>query len=360
MLKAEPTCLVIADISGYTVYLAGVELDHAHDILADLMNTVVVALRSSFRLAKLEGDAAFAYVVTDSLEASVLQDTVEGTYFAFRRRLRDIAQASRCDCNACIRMPTLDLKLVVHHGTAIRHRIAGRDELVGPDVILVHRLLKNRVVEDTGLSAYALYTDACVRAMGADPVQQGLREHVEETDVAGPQRVWLRDLHAAWNEELARKRIEVTGGEAYRIYETDIAAPQSLVWEYVTSPIRRPQWGGDMRIEEVVGTGRRAAGTVNHCIHGSDTIVEEILDWSPVDYWTTRATMPQPGLPKLTMTDALRPIGGGTHVEMRIARPKPREREAFGQLMAQMDGMFRELQSALKAAAEADAAEASE
>jgi hypothetical protein len=29
MLQPEPVCLLIADISGYTRYLAGVELDHA-------------------------------------------------------------------------------------------------------------------------------------------------------------------------------------------------------------------------------------------------------------------------------------------------------------------------------------------
>ena len=35
---AEPACLVIADISGYTGYLSGVEIDHAQDILADLIS----------------------------------------------------------------------------------------------------------------------------------------------------------------------------------------------------------------------------------------------------------------------------------------------------------------------------------
>src|SRR5262245_39639269 len=114
--RPEPACLVIADISGYTGYLAGVELDHAQDILADLMDTVVRALRPRFRLAKLEGDAAFAYVMTATIDGSTLQDTIEGTYFAFRRRLRDIKQASQCDCNACTLIPSLDLKLVVHHG----------------------------------------------------------------------------------------------------------------------------------------------------------------------------------------------------------------------------------------------------
>jgi class 3 adenylate cyclase len=53
---AQPTCFLIADISGYTGYLADVELDHAQDILADLVGAVVTALRPNFRLAKLEGD----------------------------------------------------------------------------------------------------------------------------------------------------------------------------------------------------------------------------------------------------------------------------------------------------------------
>ena len=59
---AQPTCFLIADISGYTGYLADVELDHAQDILADLIGAVVTALRPDFRLAKLEGDAAFMYM----------------------------------------------------------------------------------------------------------------------------------------------------------------------------------------------------------------------------------------------------------------------------------------------------------
>ncbi len=56
---AQPTCSLIEDISGHTSYLAGVEIDHAQDIVADLVGTVVTALRPAFRLAKLEGDAAF-------------------------------------------------------------------------------------------------------------------------------------------------------------------------------------------------------------------------------------------------------------------------------------------------------------
>ncbi len=66
---AQPACFLIADISGYTGYLADVELDHAQDILADLMGAVVSALRPGFRLAKLEGDAAFTWQPADQLSA---------------------------------------------------------------------------------------------------------------------------------------------------------------------------------------------------------------------------------------------------------------------------------------------------
>jgi hypothetical protein len=50
-------------------------------------------------------------------------------------------------CDAYARIPDLDLKFVVHHGSAIYQEVAGHQELLGSDVIVVHRLLKNDVVE---------------------------------------------------------------------------------------------------------------------------------------------------------------------------------------------------------------------
>src|SRR5690349_24312375 len=99
--NTETACFLIADISGYTSFLAGVELDHAHDIIADVMETVLKRLRPKFRLAKFEGDAAFVYAAGDKLDGSMAQDAIEAAYFAFRRRLRDIAQSTTCTCKAC-------------------------------------------------------------------------------------------------------------------------------------------------------------------------------------------------------------------------------------------------------------------
>ena len=302
--KPESACFVIADVSGYTAFLAGVELDHAHDIIADVMDTVVRRLRPRFRLAKFEGDAAFFYAVADKLDGSAFQDAIEAAYLTFRKRLRNIKQASSCTCNACRKMQDLDLKFVAHHGEFIKHRMAGREELAGRDVILVHRLLKNTVNERFGGRAYALYSDACIRAMGIDPVAQGFVQHQETIDVIGDVTCWVRDLEEAWQKENERERNEVTRDTAAMVIEFDIAAPRPLVWEYFTVPDQRPKWRGADEVREATPGGRRGAGTTNHCMHGAAAIIEEVLDWRPFDYLTLTTLLPIPGAPKVLMTYA--------------------------------------------------------
>jgi uncharacterized protein YndB with AHSA1/START domain len=327
--KPELAYFAIADISGYTSFVAGVELDHAQDIIADLMDTVVKGLRPPFRLAKFEGDAAFVYAATAKVDGSMLQDIIESAYFKFRRRLRDIKQASACECKACAAMGDLDFKFVVHHGETVKQKMGGREELAGRDVILVHRLLKNTVSEKIGSRAYALYSDACIQTMGIDPAAQGLVEHHETIDIIGEVKLWLRDLEEAWRKENEQTRVEVTRQDAYAILEFDIAAPRQTVWEHFTVPGQRQKWWPADGIVENSSNSRRGIGTENHCMHGKDAIVEEVLDWRPFDYLTVSTLLPVPGAPKIILTHAFQDrINGVTHIEMRVARPKPRD-EAF-------------------------------
>ena len=325
--KAETAYFAIADISGYTNFLATVELDHAQDIIADLMDTVVKGLRPPFRLAKFEGDAAFVYAAAEKVDGSLLQDAIESAYFKFRRRLRNVRQASTCECRACVAMGDLDFKFVIHHGEMVKHKMGGREELAGRDVILVHRLLKNAVSEKIGGSAYALYSDAAIRSMGVDPVAQRLTAHHETIDVIGEVTLWLRDLEAAWRQEDAQIRTEVTRGDAFATLEFDIAAPRQTVWEYLTVPGQWQKWWDADAIIENSSKGRRGVGAQNHCKHGKNTNIEERLDWRPVDYFTAGITLPVPGAPRIVMTRALLDgPNGTTRLEFRVAKPKPKDK----------------------------------
>src|SRR5438552_13315487 len=133
--------LLIADIGGYTNFLPAVELEHSTDILSDLVGAIVAQARGAFQLAKLEGDAVFCHAPEGSIDGPALMTLVESCYFAFAERLRDIARVSTCDCGACKLTPSLNLKFVARHGEYVIHDVAGNSELVGPDVISVHRLL---------------------------------------------------------------------------------------------------------------------------------------------------------------------------------------------------------------------------
>jgi uncharacterized protein YndB with AHSA1/START domain len=349
LAKPESAGFVIADISGYTQFLAGVELDHAQDIITDLMDTVVRSLRPPFRLAKFEGDAAFLYAVTDKVDGSVIQDAIESTYFAFRKRLRNIKQATACECSACSEMQHLDLKFVSHHGEFITHKMAGREELAGREVILIHRLLKNTVNERLGGHAYALYSDACIQAMGIDPVAQGLIEHRESIDIIGDVTCRVRDLHEAWETENDRQQHEITRDTAAMVIEFDIAAPRQTVWEYWTLPGQRPKWRGADEVREASKSGRRGVGTTNHCMHGAHAIIEEILDWRPFDYLTLSTLLPMPKAPKIIMTYAFVPsTSGGTHIEIRVAKPKPKDRAFLEQVGAQFQATITSEVAALR------------
>ncbi|MFL5685927.1 MAG: DUF2652 domain-containing protein [Chloroflexota bacterium] len=328
---AQPACFLIADISGYTGYLAGVELDHAQDILADLMGAVVSALRPAFRLAKLEGDAAFMYRPAEGLDATSLMDTIERCYFGFRRRRRDVRQATSCECNACVRIPDLDLKFVVHQGVTIVQRVAGRQELLGSDVIVVHRLLKNDVVERLGVRAYALVTERCVEAVGLEPLALGMVPHVETYDHVGDVPGWVLDLERRWQEEETRMRVFVAPADAILTVTVETPVPPQVAWEFLTRPGQRMSWQPWVTSVRVTGEtgGRRGPGSANHCMHGKDAVVEEVLDWRPYDYVTDRTILATPDGPvKVLHTIELEPVTSGTVIHFRFGAPKSRREKA--------------------------------
>jgi len=358
---AQPTCFLIADISGYTGYLADVELDHAQDILADLIGAVVTALRPSFRLAKLEGDAAFTFMTAEKVDGSMLLDTIERCYFGFRRRRRDVRQATSCECNACVRIPDLDLKFVVHHGSAIHQKVAGRSELLGSDVIVAHRLLKNEVVEKLGIDAYALISQQCIDASDIDPALLGMRAHTETYDRIGDVPAWAHDLERRWHEEEARARVRVSQEEAILDLSVPTNVPPQVAWEFLTRPGQRMTWQPwvtSVKVETAAG-GRRGLGSANHCMHGADAVIEEILDWRPYDYVTDRTILATPGGPvKVLHTVEFEPGPAGTTIHIRFAAPKTRREKAlmqeigpaYGQaLQASIPTLIAQLDAALAA-----------
>lgn len=288
----ESGFLVIADLTGYTAYLSGSDLEHAPAIAGDLLETIVGRLDPPFRLTKFEGDAAFLYVEDGRADGSLLLDAIEASYLAFRRRLRSIDQATTCDCNACRLAPRLDLKVFVHHGSFVRGRIAGRDELAGPDVILVHRLLKGTAAAEARADGFALFTAAAVEALGLDGAAVGLRPGHESIEHFGRVDTLIMDLESRWQAEVSEQRLGIPGQEVAFGIEAALAAEPSVVWAHLTSPALRTRWEGPIRIDETLAGGRRGVGSTTQCVTGRLATLEEIVDWQPYDHVAWRLAVP--------------------------------------------------------------------
>ena len=316
-VSAGQGLLLLSDISGYSNYVVGSPLEYAEDVVSDVMETVIGRLEAVIHVNKVEGDAVFGYALDGDIDATMLLDTIEECYFAFRGRLRGIEHAVSCTCPACTKVTDLDLKFIVHHGAFIRRLSSRGEELTGDDVILVHRLLKNGVTAAHGLHAYAFFTEACVQALGLEPSSLQLHRHVERgvdgADVVG----YASDLDARWKVEQARRRVSVEDDDADFRVEVPVRASAELTWELLTSPQRRLVWQVDA-IEQANVGGRRTTGASSVCVDGRTKIYEEILDWRPFDYYTERLSLP--GGMRAVLTTSLEPGAGMTQVVTRVRR----------------------------------------
>ena len=317
--------LVIADISGYTSFVAKTELEHSHEILSELLGLLVNKFKSLMTISKLEGDAVFAYAAEEKItRGETLLEFLEDIYAAFRDRQVSMRRATTCTCLACQNIPTLDLKFIAHHGDYIVQRVGEIRELVGSDVNLIHRLTKNRVTEATGWRAYLMLTEKCL-----DHLQLKLENthvQVETYEHLGEVQIYSINLHERY-EELARdRRVFLTEETADLFFTVDYPVPPHVTWSWYQSPEKRNlvmpsiRWSsGDRPL------GRGGIGASNHCAHGGGTSTEVVVDWRPFEYSTTESY--ENGKKTFVETDRFEPLpNGGTrlHVLMKVIVPLPR------------------------------------
>lgn len=196
--KTQTGYLLLADISGYTSFVASTEIEHAHIALSFLLETIVEKLSACLTISKLEGDAVFCYCEANNLsEGKSLLELIDHTYLAFRDKAQDLWAHATCDCRACKAIPTLDLKFMVHYGAFIIQQVVGIRDLLGTDVNLVHRLAKNRVTESTGWQGYALFTH-----QGLERAQMNKAAFIQQTESyehLGDIETYIMDMHVRYD-----------------------------------------------------------------------------------------------------------------------------------------------------------------
>ncbi len=165
--RTERVVLILADISGYTRFMLASQesLIHGQQIITELLESIIREVEIPLEVKEIEGDAVFLYAVKPDDEAAAEEvRRMIGrkliTFFeVFARTILEATESALCPCAVCRNLVELKLKIVVHSGEALFHRVGRFPDLSGVDVILVHRLLKNSVSSDE----YVLMTEAAYR-----------------------------------------------------------------------------------------------------------------------------------------------------------------------------------------------------
>ena len=281
--------LLIADITGYTGYLSSSELEHAQEVLQTLLELLIEHTKPPLVISRLAGDAVISYALSASaVQGQTFIEMLENTYISFRKAIERMVLNNTCQCRACANIPALDLKFFSHYGTFAVQRLSTQDELVGSDVNLIHRLLKNHVTERTGLKAYTLYTQSALDRLGIEGIGGSMTSLTEEYEHLGEVRVWVQDMAAVW--ERRRKAVQVTipPGEVALHGEIEIALPPYRVWDYLVQPeYRKIIFGSDKQNILDRRDGRVTEGSIYQCFHGKRVVAQTILEWLPFELMVT-------------------------------------------------------------------------
>lgn len=196
MGMVDQALLMIADISGYTRYmrLHRMSLAHSQDITGRLLKAVVRAA-PQLKLIETEGDAVFFYQPIEDATApppGIATDLALTMHAAFHQEQDRMTALNMCNCAACIEAGNLRVKFVTHVGEVAVQTIKRRMQLVGVDVISVHRMLKNSVpIEEYVLMSDPVYQQCTPLVRDrATPVEQ-------ELEGLGVSTLYFLDLQSA-------------------------------------------------------------------------------------------------------------------------------------------------------------------
>ena len=240
--------IVLADISGYTKFMVENQMSavHGQQCITYLIETLIRQIDIPLRLQEIEGDALFLYAEDPGSDAgweNVLQQVpakLMRFFDAFYEGAVLGMEATPCECAICRNSGELALKIVVHTGTAVFHRVGGFNKVSGPDVILAHRLLKNSVPE----KEYLLLSEAAYSTVGQH-IEGPFLEATESYDGFGDVNTFVRfndDLKEEQRDALyERPRTSlVARAELYSLAAIGGLLPATI--RQLRSPIVQSSW----------------------------------------------------------------------------------------------------------------------
>ena len=228
-------------------------------------------------------------------------------------------------------------------------------DISGSDVILVHRMAKTNVKIDTGISSYALFSQAAVDAMNIDAA---LKPYSQSIEHFGDVSMRVYDLGAAWENFRAQQEQHfLNEADGVWTLRRKFELPIAVVWEALTAPELKLSWMVNMKGVTVKSPQLRlGVGSDYHCAHELADFFYWVTDWEPFNYFSTRIKDPAREGISLPETYALTETDSGTELRYTIGqavdesgnRSQISEEEAVGFLSEFWPACFDKMDSQIK------------
>ena len=167
-VEVQSATIVIPDITGFTRFMSDIDLKISKRVIPALLNKIIYTNQVGLKVSEIEGDAVLFYKTGPPVDAQQMAKQCQRFYLDFYQQLKSLKYELRNkpESNKIPRM--LGLKIIVLYGEVGMSRIGKRIKLIGEDVIIAHRLLKNDITYDD----YVLLTSSYVDKMGEKPTRK--------------------------------------------------------------------------------------------------------------------------------------------------------------------------------------------
>jgi hypothetical protein len=140
-----PVSFCIPDLTGFTKFMTTADSDFAHQVISKILNKLIATNILDMKVAEVEGDAIFFYRTGRLPAISKVAKQCKLLFQAFNNVVDSYAQTEPENFQKYLAKNQLGLKIIIHHGETTITKINGKIKLLGEDVILAHKLLKNSV-----------------------------------------------------------------------------------------------------------------------------------------------------------------------------------------------------------------------
>jgi len=157
MEKEKGTLLCLPDISGFTEFMSDVDYELASKVIPTLLNEIIYANTIGLKVSEIEGDAVFFFKQGTLPSFDNLIDQCLHFYEEFYLRLNNLKNEFSEHQKAHKIPEVLGLKIILHYGADVGSAPIGNSiKLLGEEVIVAHKLLKNKIQD----KEYLLLTDS--------------------------------------------------------------------------------------------------------------------------------------------------------------------------------------------------------